>query len=151
MATNALHPRDPELVELARGAGDLARGVARFAVETALRAAPVEADVVAKALDALSGLDTTRRSELRRRLHELAEALEETYWALSDRADHTAERDAAFSRARAVSALECALVADPAEATIEAVYEAQAALSGEQAHQLVSDVKAMLRAHATQK
>ena len=146
MVEEALHPRDKELMALARAAGDRARTVAGFAVEAALRLVPVADELVSDGLAALSRLDMSRASTLRAQLRQLAERIEEPHWAeAGEHATDVAPADLAFSQARVVTALESALMDDPVAAAVDAIYEVQAAVSFEQGRQLVEEAKARLR------
>lgn len=82
---------------------------------------------------ALAALDRGELDgDMRVRLDGLVEELDQAAWEVQQRAHagRALENDyvTAFAKARAASALACALDVDPKRAAMEAVYEAQAAL-----------------------
>jgi hypothetical protein len=142
MMKEALHPRDPELIALAEAAGLRARGVAAYVVRTAFQKTPVPDQCVADGLALLRG-DLREVARILPRLRSIAQSLDEAYLAAGGPARPEAQEN--FSRARAVSALIAALGADPVEATIGAIYEAQASLSETDADSLMKSVRTQLR------
>ena len=147
MTRLALHPRHPELVGLAQGAKNSARQAAIFAARRALAGTPVSQSPVMEVLRALDASDI--RSAVRRRsdLEALVTVLDKEYWDLSDSSGSSDGADArtAFARARAVSALACALALNPVEAALDAIYEAQASLPESEVDGFLDAVKELFR------
>ena len=143
MTSQAMHPRDPELVALARSAGERARRIAIDAVRNVFRRIPVPDPAVADVLHALVRGDSLQGTSVLPHLRSLASSLDEAYLSARDPGSPEAQEN--FSRARAVSALIAALDLDPIEASIGAVYEAQASLPPEEADALIEKVRAELR------
>jgi hypothetical protein len=78
----------------------------------------------------------------------LAERADEEYFRLSEPESSPKESRQAttlFRRARALSALANALIADPRQAAWEAIYETHAALPAEDLAQFINDMKGHLR------
>jgi hypothetical protein len=147
MIRPALHPRHPDLVELAQGARNGARQAAIFAARRALEGTPVPRTPVAEILRALDDSDIGSAVRLRGALEALVEELDNEYWDLWDSSGSTdsSEARAAFARARAVNALACALQANPVEAALDAIYEAQASLPEAEVDGFLDSAKALLR------
>ena len=143
MTSQAMHPRDPELVALARDAGERARRIAMDAVRSVLRRIPVPDPAVADGLHALVRGDGLQATSVLPRLQSLASSLDEAYLSARDPGNSEAQKN--FSRARAISALIAAFDPDPVEAIIGAVYEAQASLPPAEADALIEKVRAELR------
>ena len=145
MAGSAVHPRDAEFLRLAKRAGRRARRAALFAAETALHAAPVAHDIVAKALAALSRSDLEAAQTLRGGLERVTSDLDERYLAAQTASpDAPGEVEETFSRARAANALLCALADDPIDAAVDSIYEAQASLQEAERDQFLEAAKGLL-------
>jgi hypothetical protein len=148
LAREGSHPRDPELVALARASGDRARQAAIFAAQAALSSVSVSEEVVQQALHALAQSDMPTASHFRAELERLVQALDDVYWNLSD-ANSSQERpevQLAFSKARAVNSLASALGPGSVDAVLDAVYEAQAALPEGEVESFLKRVKSLLQA-----
>jgi len=146
MSREALHPRNPELVGLAQGAGDGARQAALFAARTALARNEVSHPLVVEALRALDAGDLQGVSGVRGELEALLTELDEEYWNRSSApGSQDAEVEVAFTRARAVNALVSALDANPTEAALSAIYEAHASLPDQEIEGFLDTVKDLLR------
>lgn len=125
-----LETRSAELTRLIEAAdAHQQRRIALEVAEAALAAAPLDEPLLAAAL---ADLRSGRRGPASLRDAEaVAQRLDETAWDIQDGVDdgtaNAAEYDLAYRRARASSALVCALDADPRKAALETAYEAEAA------------------------
>lgn len=125
---------DTRAADLARqiqaAAPDSQRRIAVNLAELTIARVPVDEPAVGAALHALRSARWGDSPE-RTAAEQLAERLDETAWDVQDQVDegNASQSDyiAAFTRARAVSALVFALAPDAAIAALETAYEAEAA------------------------
>lgn len=125
---------DTRAADLARAieaaSPDAQRRVAVGLAELALARVPVDEPAVRDALQALRSGRWGDGAE-RRAAEQLAERLDESAWNVQDRVEEgnadESEYVAAFTKARAVSALAFALAPEASTAALETAYEAEAA------------------------
>ena len=149
MALSRLHWRDSALAASIAAAPDAARGLALFAAESAIASCGVKSPEVIEALRLLALGQRSAAMRLRPELERLAEELETPYFMeLASTVDAPAPLSpaahAAFGRARAVSALSCALAEDPVDAALEATYEAQASVPEPESSNLLESIRERL-------
>ena len=145
----ALHPRDPELLDLIQRAGRHARDVAWFAAVRALASARVSDPPVPVVLDAIRTLEPGDAFAQRPLVADLVERLDDEYWEASEAKPQDEARVLmAFRRARAANALLASLDPDAARAALEAVYEACHAFPESEAGSFVDEAKDKLRHYA---
>lgn len=121
----------PDLSQLIEQASpDRQRRIAVAAAQLAADTAQLDDPASRGALEAV-GSAVWGESSRRQAVLELVDRLDEAAWDAQERAEeHGGSQDeytAAFRAARAASAVAFALSGDPAEAALEAVYEAEAA------------------------
>lgn len=121
----------PDLVEeLTQADAATQRRVAAAVAESAVERTNLTADELDQAFAAIRA-ENFGDSPVRTGVQQLTDRLDEEQWAVQERVDEgqatPAEHLAAFSAARAASAVYHALDADPGTAALEALYEANAA------------------------
>jgi hypothetical protein len=149
MALSRLHSRDSALAASIAAAPDVARALALFAAESAIASCGVKEPEVMEALRLLALGERSAAMRLRPGLQRLVEELERPYFmelasTVDSPASLTPAAHAAFGRARAVSALSCALADDPVDAALEATYEAQASVPEPDSSNLLESIRKRL-------
>jgi hypothetical protein len=123
---------DPELAARVASAKPAdQRRVAIASAERAVESTGLSHAVITKALQYLR-MGDVGDGPARNAVRELTQSLDEDQWALQEEVDagnaSASEHLAAFSRARAASAVEFAMAPNPREAALEALYETLAAI-----------------------